>query len=522
MVKTITLNLASRISQDVSVFQESVSQAGARGRAVQDIGQSIARTGAQLGSLFERRRAAEDRDEIFKQKSIDSLQSKQELADIKDEFRNDFRGANDALQKTQLKRHQKILKGVQSSTAREQLDLIFQNSRMESSISAVSFEREQFSKISQANIVENANLQAVADSQNPDKTIKEFIIDLDSFKLDIKSLDTDDVTIASLDLKATDTMVRGMIRGYTKGGEIQDFDRARVLIDELGNRLTIKQVEFFQNKITKDETSLIRKDNRTETREAKKLAEDFEEDVSDIEDIVEALAEDPNADISNDLEELADRGKLADFVGTPQVFSRQNMGVLQKTVSTQIALELMEALSEDDDVSEIREELRNTLLGGQLSSDDADQVLQSVKTFDNSDFRRAEFKKSKFLINEAVPLQDVASVDANRVISRQRQALHIEVRSLVVESGLSPALATKVVLKDRGLFNLASMPKVSNLVSDQDSLASIGTAKREVSILFKEGRITVRQKLNAIRLLNKRQTSLEVIPTVEEIKARRK
>ena len=514
MAKTIRLNL-SGISPSAATTQQSVSQAGAPGRALAGLGQQIIQTGLQIGSVVERRRVEEDRDTLSNGKAQDRFQSASEFETTRERFLDAPRGFADELEKTQLKRQRKVLKGVESSSARALLEQQFELSRMENRLSAVSFERTQFTKNSIKNIASNASLKSTTDATNP-PTIREFLVDLDTdVELDIDARDLDQSTKDALKESVTETRISGVLTGYLRGGQIQDYNRAKQLLKELGPRISGEQFAKFDRKIDNER---IRKQNINsfnERQERTILAKQFEREQGQFRDIFQTVIDNPDADVTDELKMFKSLGRHSQENFT--VVPREKMNEEQVDRSSGLRQSILDMLVDEDDTLAIRETLYQNVLSGQLNAEDANAILDSVSVRDDKRFAREEQRNASTLLKNSV----TTGFGFNRRQEREElNEMKHQMAVIIRDFGVDPTTAAKSVLKERARGKLSAMRTVTFLKSDQNTVKGITEAGRELTAKIVAKKISDEEAKKAIRLINRRRLILEQLedPNVPSLK----
>lgn len=515
MSKTIRLNL-SRISGAPPTTQRSVSQAGIGGRALESLGGTIAQAGATIGNTIQRRRDEEDRDLVSTQGTLDKLRSLDESENLKQIFigNGTWRGYADEVSKVQTKRQQKLMKNVTSQRAREVLESDFEISRLKSSLAATNWERNQFTKISIGNIANSANLSAQADFQSPPDP-EELRMDILEDQLDIEGRDIDPETKSEAGKNALSIRMKGAILGYTEGGQPQDFQRARDFLDSMKDKVSPDKFDRLSKTIASRQLKIQERSNRAERQERIFVEKKFKAEINELDDYIEMVNENPDADISVPLTRMTAEGKL-EVSGTPRLISRVRMGIVQKEVSDTIRLKLLDALSETEDPEDIRSEYLEATLSGQLSTQDASAVLKSINTRKNSKYARSQFKLAKNIVKAAF------KPTFNSLVKKQQRLLEVkilaDIEALSVEHAIDPVRASKIILKDRGMLDLPDIPKVKGTVHDQNTLEGIEEINKEIARDIRAGTISSREAIDKIRILKRRATALEVLPSLDEVK----
>lgn len=517
MAKTITLNLSAKIAADPGApFQQSVSGAGAGGRALQQLGQAIVQTGVQVGSVVERRRAEEDRDTISTQKATDKFNSASEFEVARERFVDNPIGMADALSKAQKKRQDKALKGIESPTARARMQKEFELSRLENRLAAVSFERTQFTKNSIRNIADNAKLKAQSDFESP-VSIREFLVDLDTdLELDLESRDLDILTKDKLKESITETRVNGLISGYLRGGEIQDFTRAKELVKKLDDRITPEQADKLNRKI---DSERIRQQNVkafNERQERTSLKKQFEKEQNNLRDIFQAVIDNPDADVTDEIKKFKSFGHIPEenFV----VVSREKMTPEQRDTSQSLMISTLDQLADSENVTDIRNTLYQNTFSGQLSVEDAETILTSIQIRSDSQFKRSEYKFADNLLRNSV----TSGFSFNKQVNREQLNQMVRDRDLLVkESGLDPATASQVILKERGKNALPGIGKVRSLKSNQDTIKGLDEARNELAGKIRNKKIPKEEALEAMDILDRREDALLEVPTLKDLREKK-
>ena len=310
-----------------------------------------------------------------------------------------------------------------------------------------------------------------------------------------------------------DTRIKNAVLGHTDGGELQDYARAKQLIEDnkeiLGAETFTRMTDLINSrKLKKDELK-----NRQERQDIKLLEEQFGQERFELDDLIQEVDEDPNADISDQLNRLQMEGKI-DIIGEPHMVTRERTGIVQKQTSTAIRMSLLDKLSETDDPNEVREELMVATLSGQLASQDASAVLNSVKIRKDSKYASSQLRRAKQLIKKSQkraqsgPRRDAQNELFNEMIT--------EMETLMSQKGIAPQRAAKIVLKDRGLLNIDDVGRVKGLISNQDTLEGLEDAKNELFLNISN--MSDRELFDNLEIIENRQNALELIPTIDETK----
>lgn len=510
---TPRLNL-TRIGQPGQVFQESVSQAGMVDRATQQLGQQIIETGSRIGSVVERRRAEEARDQISTAKSEERIFAEGERAEMELQFRDNPKGYAAALEKAQGKRRARSLKNIENPDARAIMEKEFEFNKLENRLKAVEYERTQFSKNADANIMKNSKAKADADFASP-LTAKEFILDLDTDLLDIQLRDTDDAKKEALSSAVTDQRVNGVISGLIKGGSIRDYQRANELVDNLGNRISPSQHLKLKSKIDSDRIRTQNVRTFKERQETKAIKKQFSEEQRGLREVFSSVITDPDADITDQLKFAGNTGKIN--IKNPVVLSEVKMDDLQKSESSNLKYGMLEQLASTDDPTVLREKLHRAILSGQMSAEDGEDVLNSIQVRSDTDFKKKEYKFADNLLRNSV----TRGFSFNKQVEREKLNTMIRQRDkLVSEFGIDPASASMITLKENGKMNLPGMKKVRGVKGDQNTIDGIEKVKSQLIKKFQNKTLSPNEFQKSIQLLEQREEALQEVPSIDELRGR--
>ena len=512
MAKTITLNLSGTIGPSGPLFQESVSQAGLKGRALQSFGQNISKAGQQIGGVVQRRRDEDARNYASFELAKDDLDSKTEMLKLKKVHADNPEFLEKEAQKLKEKRHKFIQKNAPNDEARALIGQKLELSKLETSLESVSYVGTQRKVNFTKNTFKTTQDQATADFLSPPSK-QEFDISLNTQLLMVDLSDSlETAEKEKMKQNIIDTRMKSAVLGHTDGGSIQDYARAKDLVKSmettLGPERTIKMDDLIETRRLKSQERI----HRQEKQDRITLTKQFKEERSEIEELIQAVDSDSNADISEQLNRLKMEGKI-DITGEPHIISRERMGIVQKETSTAIRLSLLDNLAETDNPNDIRDELFRATLTGQLSSQDASAVLNSIKIRTDSKYSGSQFKRAKQLIKGS---ERKARSGPGREAQNERQNLMtLEMEILISQHGVAPQRAAKIVLKDRGLLDISELGRVKGLTSGQDTLEGLEEAKKE---LFKQsGTMSDRDLVDNLEIIENRQNALELIPTIDEI-----
>lgn len=517
MSGTIRLNL-SGISQNVgSGPQRNVSQAGAQGRELSNLGQQITRTGMQVGSLIERRRAEEARDQTNVAYSNEKVANAESMSRIQTSYENNPLDMVEVYKKETEKRQQMILKNITNDIAKDELRRKFNNENQLNFLKMQVYSRSKFTDNSIKNIGNSS--RQLADSYYVSPVGEdEFLLDLDEHLLDIDNRDLDERTKTQLKEDAVKQMTSGIVTGYMKGGAIQDFARARRVLDMSGTKLSAKDSESLRRKIDSEQIRVqnLKAFNDRQNRIA--IEKKFNSEKKLMSDIFDSVVQDPDYDASEELQKFKSRGhfNFNNFV----VRSKTKMNDTEKETSENLMFSTMQKLADSERPEQIRNDIINQTLTGQMSAEDAQRLMTSIDVQSNSKFATRQFNHARNMIkNEFQKKFGIGGIlDFNNNDKREINLMIMDMEELVDKRGLDPVFAAKVVLKTKGKNSLPSMKEVPvQSYGNQNTIEGIDKILPILKSKFKSKEISRDDFVNMVKSLNARKDALQDIPTFDEV-----
>ena len=414
----LKLNIG-RISSDPQTTRVSVSQAGAIGSATASFGRSVAQAGGQIGNLVERRRDEEARGIVSRNRTEDKLLSTQERREFQEKYADDPLGMSDDLEKTQQKRHNKILKNVTNEKAKEKLQRDFELTRLENKIESITYERTQFTKNSVKNIISGAELKAQATYEQP-VGVRELKLDMEEDLLDIQNRDLSQDIKDDLMDKVIDTRVKGAVAGYMKGGSALDFRRAEELVDSI-DKLPPEKKQRMKSSIDNERRRVQNLRLHDERVQRKALEKKFIQEQGVLRDVFQVVSDDPEADISDDLKIFQSQGKIPSK--NFRVLSEAKMTEGQVAESSMLRNSALEALTDSDNPLEVRNMLYNEVLSGKMSTEDASMVLDSIQVRTDKKFKKDEYRFADNLLKNSIKSS----------FGFQKQSERVEINQMIKE-----------------------------------------------------------------------------------------
>jgi len=520
MATVPTLNL-SKIGAPSAPAQRSVAQAGAEYAEIARIGQTISETGQRVGSIVERRRAEEARDVINTRTTEDRIISLDEMDRVKEEFNDSPKGASDTLEKQQKKRHDKILKGIEDPAVKRELGDKFSLQRLQSKLMMQGFERKRVLEISADNV--GTTNQAMADSYyDTPPSVEHFSLDMREADADIMTRDFSNELINKLHSTAMTARTRGAINGHLKGGSIQDFKRARQILETASPYLNEKQRKSFNNSIDQEILRQMNIKVNNERKIRKQTEKQFLQEQRQISTILDTVIDNPNADVSDQVRRAHSLGWVE--VKDSNVTSSKSMSPEQNQISLELKHSLLERTLDTDNPAALRGSVYEKAFKGEMSAEHAKDVLTSIRVQVDSGFKKEEFRFANTLLSNAYS----QGRGWNRFTDKVKLNVAIKKREELIDRfGIDPVTASNVILKEEGRMSMGRSRPVFGLKSDQSSVQGIAEAKKELANLYmgKDSDEEKQEFLRKMRRLNERekaikQSGLENIPTIEELEQR--
>lgn len=513
MSGTIRLNL-SGISQNVgSGPQRSVSQAGAQGRELSNLGQQIVRTGAQVGSVIERRRAEEARDQSNVAYSNEKVANAEAMTRIQTKYENDPTNMTEAYRKETERRQQQLLKNVTSEKAKEDLKRRFNNENQLNLLKMEVYSRTKFTENSIKNIGNSSRQFADSYYTNPIGE-DEFMLDLDEHLLDIDKRDLDNTSKSELKDDAVKQMTSGIVTGYMKGGSIQDFARARNVLGKVSSRLSAKDSESLRKKIDSEQMRVqnLKAFNERQNRIA--IEKQFNSEKRMMNDIFDSVVQDPNYDASSELQMFKSRGhfNLDNFV----VRSKTKMTEAETQMSEDLMFQTLETLADSENPEAIRKDLIQQTLTGQISAEDAQRIMTSIDVRSDSKFATRQYSIAKNIIK--AEFDKGFNFSFNNSDKKEMTQMMLDMETLISDKGLDPVFASKVMVKTRGMRQLPTLGKAKSVSGDDSTVKGIKELQTNIAQKLYKGEISKNDALRDLRILKSKFEVLNNdVPTYDEI-----
>lgn len=509
MAKTLRLNLG-KISSSAQTTQKSVSQAGMVGRELAQLGQTIGDTGRKVGSLVERRRAEEARDQITTESARDKIETGAEIQKLKEEHRDRPFGYKDALTSAMTKRHNKVLKNVTNELARKKLTEKFELERLDASLKATTHERAEFTALSKRNILLSAEAKAQFDYQEP-QSEDEFALDL---QVDLQGIDSRDISDAEKEVsreKVVNIRTTGIVNGYMKGGSLRDFSRARSLVKKMGDNLTPTRSKSLMNQIDNEQLRVRNAAANNERLNKIALKKQFDNEKFGIRTLFNQVADNPDADVSDQLKGLRAQGKIRG--NNFRVTSKVKMNEVQVKRSNELKNDTLEAMAGSTNPLAIRDHLYSSVVNGEMSVEDAQDVFTSLEIRTDSKFATKQFQSADRIIKDALTQGFGLAAFTDKT---KKNALIMKMNQIVRDHGHDPVTVARSLIKEEGKLKLSS-PTVPGLKGNQNTLEGLKTARESLKALKIAGKIDNKKMIEYINTLKGRERALQEVPTIDEL-----
>lgn len=517
-----------KISQDVSTAKEDVGRAGAVGRAMSSLGdsvQSLGKTVGQIASIEERRKEEKRKAEISLRKRMYQAKLSAEHENIKDEFKNDPDAGLKAYNQRKEKLTQQLFAGVEDGETLSRLN------NEKSIIDATYDSRSESHKnlrnveISKESLDQVAEVEAIDFRNNP-QPIDDVYRRLHGQKANIDGRDIRMADKAKIWDVSQKKMILGAINGYMGANTLRGFAKAEEFIegvdikmkkDAMGreiydnSKLRIRNKDQYLRMIKNRRLQYINEKANRDRINKKLIQEQFQREILPMREAVNMKIADPTADVSADYKKLRRMGVVS---GPNKAMSRASMDQHKAYRSRQRLMGLLESMSEVTNKYTRRKQIYNDYFRGILAAEDADVALNALEADIVKSYGKYQARESDRILKQK------ATVGKSILDRRIDPEMYVKIATLrdnlVRDKGIPPITAARMIIRQQGGSTLDQKARRAFRILDPDSrkpdLVNVEKAKMKLVEEFKKA------KGDPKKIKKLERNFVEVIEVGEDIK----